>query len=158
MVVRWFGLRAGCDQHCSRMSGHDARAHEQYGRVRALAHLSRPLPAVVAVGPLVVDLRLNQVAVDGAEVRLSRIQTELVRVLAECPGRTYPHREIVERIWGVQSAELWARRVYRNGTWHGLRVHVTRLRQRLGSAGSLVENVPDRGYRLKVEPPNGERP
>jgi DNA-binding response OmpR family regulator len=152
VAVKHFGLRESCGRHCSRESGHDPRTHERYGQQRALAHVGSPLPAVVQVGPLTVNIARNQITVDGEEPPLTRIQSEVLQVLAESCGRTYRHRELVERIWGPIQAELWCHRSARHGAWHGLRIHVHRLRQRLGPAGTLIENVPDRGYRLRVEP------
>ena len=77
--------------------------------------------AVVHVKNLVVDLATRRVTVCGKEVKLSKIEYDLLRLLARHAGRVLTHRQILQEVWG---------RGHENDT-HYLRVYIAHLREKL---------------------------
>ena len=95
-------------------------------------------------GALTVDLGKRRVTVDGADVRLSRKEYGILRLLAANPGRVLTHQQLLREIWGVGHLE----------DTHYLRIHVAHLRQKLGDNPSQPRYIltePGIGYRLAEE-------
>jgi hypothetical protein len=116
---------------------HDAAAHEAYG-----AEHANDL-RIVSTGPLVVDLGTSRVYVEGAEVRITPREWGILEALARRPGAVVAHADLLSEGWGPESI----------GDNHMLRIAVTRLRQRLGSASPLIVNRMNAGYLLEMAPP-----
>lgn len=120
-----------------------ARYLELRARVRAiLARLerSRERPAVLEVGPLVVDSRSRSVTLHGAPVALRRLEFDLLAHLAAEPERVYAKPELLRAVWGYRCG----------GSTRTLDSHASRLRRKLGSRGeSWVINERAVGYRLR---------
>jgi DNA-binding response OmpR family regulator len=111
---------------------------ELLARIRAVLRRRRPAgPEILRHGPLAVDLRTRQVAVDGHRVALTPKEFCILECLAADPGRVVSRQEILERAWDAH--------------WYGptkvLDVHVAALRRKLGTPG-LIETVYGHGFRL----------
>ena len=115
-------LDAGANDYVTKPFG----IHELLARVRAvLRSRSRegaPPTAVVTVGDLTVDLARHQVRVAGTEVKLTRKEFDLLRVLARHAGRIVTHQQLLREVWGP---------AHEHET-HYLRVYIGHLRQKLG--------------------------
>jgi two-component system, OmpR family, KDP operon response regulator KdpE len=88
-----------------------------------------------------LDVAARRVTRDGAEVHLTPIEYDLLRVLAVNRGRLLTHRALLQEVWGPG---------YGDET-HYLRVHVAHLRAKLEadpSRPALVLTEPGVGYRL----------
>ncbi len=108
---------------------------------RVQARLRRPelrRGGVVEAGGLSVDLEGRLVAVDGKPVPLTRVEFDLLALLARRPGAAVSRASLLE---GVLDPD-------REGTERTLDVHVSRIRKKLGSAGKRVATVWGVGYRL----------
>lgn len=90
---------------------------------------------------LTADFDAIFVQVDGAEVRLTRREFELLRFLIENRNRVISRDRLLERVWGYNHP-IETRSVD---------VHMGRLRAKLGAAGAQIETVIGLGYRF-VEP------
>ena len=114
---------------------------ELIARVRA--RLRRPVLApdanAVSLGPLRIDFSARRVFVDGAALELTRVEFELVAALARRPGAA------VSRAWLADHVLDPAR----DGDERSLDVHVSRLRRKLGDAGTCITTVWGVGYRLE---------
>lgn len=86
-------------------------------------------------------IRGSVVVVDGVPVRLSRRSAAVLRALATRPGRVLTRAELLARAWPDSPGEE-----------HAVETTVGRLREALGPAGSAVETVIKRGYRLAADP------
>ena len=51
-------------------------------------------------GVLRIDFDRREVIRDGEDVRLSRTELRLLRILASAPGRVFTHDELLVRVWG----------------------------------------------------------
>jgi two-component system KDP operon response regulator KdpE len=99
---------------------------------------------VFSHGALTVDLGKRRVTVDAAEVRLSRKEYGILRLLAANPGRVLTHQQLLREVWGAAHLE----------DTHYLRIHVAHLRQKLGDNPSQPRYIltePGIGYRLAEE-------
>jgi DNA-binding response OmpR family regulator len=114
---------------------------ELVARVRA--RLRRPMMSselhVATVGSLRVEFSARRVAVDGVPVDLTRVEFDLVAALAQRPGVAISRAWLAEHILDPS----------RDGDDRTLDVHVSRLRRKLGDAGSQVATVWGVGYRLE---------
>ena len=78
------------------------------------------------------------VSVDGAAIRLTRREFELLRYLVENRNRVLSRDRLLERVWGYD----------RLVETRSVDVHVGRLRGKLGVAGRQIETVVGLGYRF----------
>jgi DNA-binding response OmpR family regulator len=76
--------------------------------------------------------------VDGAPVRLTRREFELLQFLVENKNRVLSRDRLLERVWGYD----------RFVETRSVDVHVGRLRAKLGAAGQQIETVVGLGYRF----------
>jgi DNA-binding response OmpR family regulator len=89
------------------------------------------------------DFDAISISVDGAPVRLTRREFELLKYLVENRNRVLSRDRLLERVWGYE-------RVIET---RSVDVHVGRLRGKLGAAGAQIETVVGLGYRF-VEGPS----
>ncbi len=120
---------------------------ELMARLRAaLRHAGQPSPATgpIAAGPLAIDTAAHTVTFDGAPVRLTPKEFELIVLLARHAGKVLTHRQILTAVWGPAHTE----------DLQYLRVLVGQLRQKLkrsDGAPDLIQTEPGIGYRLCAE-------
>lgn len=160
--------RQGCDERCWRavvlvvgegqtrpVEAHDADAHEDY--IREAMGAARPTRyrGAIQIGPLRVDLLHHTVSVLGMPVALTRTEWRLLKLLVSNAGRLLPHYEIVEAIWGDETAGTRRKRYAGSSEAHLVRVNLSRLRKKLWEAGALIESVAGEGYRLRLALPEG---
>jgi two-component system KDP operon response regulator KdpE len=97
--------------------------------------------AVVEVGRLRIDLPRRMVTLDGAEVRLTPTEFDLLKALATVAGRPLTHHMLLRTVWGPGYAD----------ETHLLRVYMGRLRDKLEARGAprtTIETLTGVGYRL----------
>jgi DNA-binding response OmpR family regulator len=87
---------------------------------------------------LSADFDAVSIAVDGASIRLTRREFELLRFLVENRNRVISRDRLLERVWGYD----------RFIETRSVDVHVGRLRAKLGVAGAQIETVIGLGYRF----------
>ena len=94
---------------------------------------------VLSTGPLTVDENGYHAAVDGRPLDLTYTEFELLRYLAQHPGRVFSREQLLSDVWGYD---------YYGGT-RTVDVHVRRLRAKLGvEYESLIGTVRNVGYRF----------
>jgi DNA-binding winged helix-turn-helix (wHTH) protein len=101
---------------------------------------------IIEVGELRIDNEAQRISVNGQEISLSRLEFKLLATLALRRERVQTRTELLTDVW-ARSALNKTRTVD---------THMKRLREKLGSAGRLLQTVRGVGYRLSVEPPSGD--
>ena len=91
-------LDAGADDYVTKPFNTD----ELLARLRVALRRSTKTEeaAVVHAKNLVVDLATRRVTVSGKEVKLSKIEYDLLRLLARHAGKVLTHRQILQEVWG----------------------------------------------------------
>ena len=87
---------------------------------------------------LEVNLEEHKVIVDGEEVVLTLKEFELLKKFLLHPGIVFSRDKLLNDIWGYEFT----------GETRTVDVHIRTLRQKLGSAGDLVETIRGVGYRM----------
>jgi two-component system KDP operon response regulator KdpE len=144
-------LDAGANDYVTKPFG----IGELMARVRAVLRDSEEgddEPPLFEADGLAVDFAQRTVHVDGREIRLSRKEFELLRLLIVSSGKVLTHQQILRQIWGeAQQDET-----------HYLRVLIGQLRNKLGDEPTrprYIVTVQGVGYRLAVAPRRaGENP
>jgi DNA-binding response OmpR family regulator len=109
---------------------------EVTARVRAVLRRGRPdldadLPQVVTFGDLEVDRMKREARRDGAALKLTRREFELLDLLTSQPGRTFTRSELLEGVWDF----AWA------SDSSTVTVHVRRLRAKIERDPSSPEHL-----------------
>ena len=132
------GLDLGADDYVTKPFS----LRELSARVRAVLRRRMAAvtvkPAIYRGGRLVADFDAVAVSVDGAAVRLTRREFELLRFFVENRNRVVSRDRLLERVWGYD----------RFIETRSVDVHVGRLRAKLGPVGSQIETVVGLGYRF----------
>ena len=118
---------------------------ELMARVRVLLReppaASRPEPPILSRADVVIDLARRRVFRGDEELRLSRKEYDLLKMLAMHDGRVITHQQILRAIWGPTHTE----------DVHYLRILVGHLRRKLGddpACPRYVHTVQGVGYRF----------
>lgn len=97
----------------------------------------------VSFGPLRLDADARWVAVDGAEVRLTRTEYAILRLLMASPSRVITKSRLLDEI----------ARDTPDCTESSLKTHVSNLRKKLrdAGAGDCIESVWGIGFKMRTE-------
>jgi DNA-binding response OmpR family regulator len=134
------GLEVGADDYVTKPFS----LRELAARVRAVlrrgasAQTGGSAPVTYQGKHLHADFDAVSVSVDGAPVRLTRREFELLRYLVENRNRVLSRDRLLERVWGYD----------RLIETRSVDVHIGRLRGKLGAAGQQIETVVGLGYRF----------
>jgi DNA-binding response OmpR family regulator len=115
-------------------------------RAQAVLNRAAPLSRAgqhVQFGALVLDFGTRQVTVDGREVRLSPIESDLLFYLALHRGRIIYAEELAREVWHYQCTDRQAQSVVKTA--------VSRLRAKIeapGERAGLIQTVRGKGYTL----------
>ncbi|HEX2704727.1 MAG TPA: response regulator transcription factor, partial [Candidatus Lustribacter sp.] len=108
---------------------------------------SQDLDALITAGDVTIDEVSYSAKVRGRVLDLTYKEFELLKYLAQHPGRVFTRSQLLHEVWGYD---------YYGGT-RTVDVHVRRLRAKLGPDNeSLIGTVRNVGYRFVTERPREE--
>lgn len=137
------GLDSGADDYIAKPFG----MLEMVARIKAvLRRCSAPIESgeqgdVIRIGELEVNQQEHKVSVGGSEVVLTLKEYELLKKFLQHPGIVFSRDKLLNDIWGYEFS----------GETRTVDVHIRTLRQKLGSAGELVETIRGVGYRMAAK-------
>jgi two-component system, OmpR family, response regulator RegX3 len=116
------GLELGADDYVTKPFS----SRELVARIRAVLRRrgdagEEPDSAILAAGPVRMDVDRHVVAVRGAQVQLPLKEFELLEVLLRNAGRVLTRGQLIDRVWGADYV----------GDTKTLDVHVKRLRAKI---------------------------
>jgi two-component system KDP operon response regulator KdpE len=139
-------LDAGADDYLTKPFG----VGELLARMRvALRHSVRslagePAEMVIRIGDLNIDLEKHVVSKSDEEVKLTKIEYDLLAVLARNLGKVVTHRQLLKEVWGPHAVH----------EPHYVRVFMANLRKKLENNPSRPELLITEqgvGYRLREQ-------
>jgi two-component system, OmpR family, alkaline phosphatase synthesis response regulator PhoP len=96
-------------------------------------------PDLVEYGPLILNMETYQAVVDGQPLDLTYMEYELLKFLAQHPGKVFTRETLLSRVWGYD---------YYGGA-RTVDVHIRRLRAKLTEEHApLIQTVRSVGYRF----------
>ena len=121
-VDKVVGLEVGADDYVTKPFS----VRELLGRVRAQLRrrdLDRTVGegATIESGPVSIDLARHLVSIHGEPVNLTRSEFQVLRLLAESPGKVFSRRQIMEELWQTEFS----------GDVRACDVHISNLRQKV---------------------------
>lgn len=130
------GLDSGADDYITKPFG----MMELVSRVKAVLRRTQKTTkdTTYRIDNLELDVEKHKVKVDGQEVTLTLKEFEMLEKLVKNQHIVLTRDKLLEEIWGYDF----------DGETRTVDVHVRTLRQKLGSAGELIETVRGVGYRM----------
>jgi len=139
-------LDEGADDYVTKPFG----MAELEARIRTAIRHRKPesegAPKTLAAGTLSLDVMLREAHLDGATIKLTPKEFEVLAFLVRHVEKVCTHQMILDAVWGTPYAK----------ESQYLHVYINRLRQKIGNAsGLLLKTVPGVGYILTTA---GESP
>ena len=129
------GLDLGADDYITKPFS----VRELLARVRAvMRRIDESKGKTYEDDHLVIDFDDIRVVCDGAKVKLTNKEFNLLSVLAKSTDRVVTRQQLLDHVWGYSYY----------GDARTLDVHIRRLRQKLGDCGHCIETVVGVGYRF----------
>jgi len=136
-VDRVVGFELGADDYITKPFS----PRELSLRVQAVLRRSKKGTSdarVLRHGDLQLDVSRRRCSDGDLEIELTAKEFDLLLALMKCPGRVLTREQILDSVWGSNVSV----------TLRTIDTHVRRLREKLGSPGSLIETVRGVGYRF----------
>ena len=136
------GLDAGADDYITKPFS----TQELLARIRAVLRRRSPesVSDSVTVGALILDAATHRISFQSRELKLGPTEFKLLHFLMKHAERVHSRSALLDKVWG-DHVFIEERTVD---------VHVKRLREALGVAGTMVETVRGAGYRLTAVAPS----
>jgi two-component system phosphate regulon response regulator PhoB len=137
-IDRVVGFEVGADDYVVKPFS----TRELLLRIRAVIRRStseQPAGKIITIGQLRIDTERHQVVCGDEEVLLTTTEYKLLLNLAERLGRVQSRDLLLKNVWGYNYI----------GDTRTVDTHVTRLRNKLGSAGDMIKTVRGFGYKME---------
>jgi len=91
----------------------------------------------VEIGELLIDKSKREATFSGKKIDLTKLEYDLLLLMAEAPGKPFSREELLNKIWGYESYP----------TTRTVDTHILQLRQK--TSDDYVETIRGIGYRFK---------
>ena len=90
----------------------------------------------ISIGKLSIDTKEREVHYDGKKINFTKMEFELLKILAENPKQTFSRENLLDKVWGYENFP----------TTRTVDTHVLQVRQK--TTDEIIETVRGLGYRL----------
>lgn len=138
LIDKVIGLESGANDYITK----PFEPRELVARIRVQARTSEMVQTdigdndVIEVEELLIDRSQRIVSFKGEEKTLTKMEFDLLYLLAEKPGRAFSRDEILNKVWGFENYP----------TTRTVDTHVLQLRQKFADA--MIETVRGVGYKF----------
>jgi two-component system alkaline phosphatase synthesis response regulator PhoP len=132
------GLDLGADDYITKPISPRRLVSRVKASLRRLETIAKD-PQILRVGNIVVNRSQYSVHHGDQELSLPRKEFELLAFMAARPGRVLSRDVLLNQIWGSDVVVID----------RTVDVHISKLREKLGKHGLLIETVKGVGYRLR---------
>jgi two-component system alkaline phosphatase synthesis response regulator PhoP len=132
------GLDLGADDYITKPISPRRLVSRVKASLRRLETIAKD-PQILRVGNIVVNRSQYSVHHGDQELSLPRKEFELLAFMAARPGRVLSRDVLLNQIWGSDVVVVD----------RTVDVHISKLREKLGKHGLLIETVKGVGYRLR---------
>ena len=131
------GLELGADDYVTKPFS----VKELIARIHAVLRRWDDVPddRPVTLGRLLIDPAKHNVTLAGAPVDLTATEFRILHFLASRRGRVFTRERILDYLWGHEKAVVD----------RTVDVHIRNLREKLGTAASLIKNIRGVGYKIE---------
>ncbi|GAB4453772.1 MAG: hypothetical protein OHK0036_16950 [Bacteroidia bacterium] len=88
---------------------------------------------------LIIDCDKFVVNKNGIIVELSKIEMQIIKLLAKVPGKVYSRNQIFQYVWNNPNVKE-----------RTIDVHIVNIRKKLGN--NIIKTIKGVGYKLNIEP------
>ena len=97
-----------------------------------------PTEELIKVGPITIDAENYEAYRNDVKLPLTLKEYELLKILAQVPGKVLTRDYLLDRIWGYEFF----------GETRTVDVHIRHIRMKLGDDANMIETVRGVGYRM----------
>jgi DNA-binding response OmpR family regulator len=137
LVDKVLGLETGANDYMTK----PFESRELVARIRVqLRETNHNADAVkvekISIGKLVINTSERNVSFDGKKINLTKMEYELLKILAENPKQTFSRENLLDKVWGYENFP----------TTRTVDTHVLQVRQKISE--DIIQTVRGLGYRL----------